>query len=274
MLRTPDVASQSDLANWTLDAWARYYSDKDRSKVRNVISLEVSATELGATIQPPSVVAELDWVDKFWPQDQRAPWEYPKVQKYCLMSVAKCWTVRGLLACWKAADLHSRTGCASRDIQTSRLIIRKARRLCSLISLVPHPSRLQDLLLYSTNAIKPCSVRALVRLFRQAGEYLAGRRGGCGLRSQAEAGQHHDHTDRLDPCCCECESAREAPFSFRSLNSQYTPTDSLVFGGNFLHSLNIGTQLELHRIEIATKVPKKFRFPMFITLCAFAACRM
>jgi hypothetical protein len=50
---------------------------------------------------------------------------------------------------------------------------------------------------------------------------------------------------------------------------QYTPADSLVFGGNFLHSLNIATQLELHRIEIATKVPKKFRFPMFITLRSF-----
>jgi F-box/leucine-rich repeat protein 10/11 len=93
-----DVASQSDLANWTLDAWARYYTDKDRSKVRNVISLEVSATPLGAQLDPPAVVAELDWVEKFWPAAQRGPFEYPKVQKYCLMSVAKCWTVsRSLL---------------------------------------------------------------------------------------------------------------------------------------------------------------------------------
>lgn len=66
-------------------------------------------------------------------------------------------------------------------------------------------------------------------------------------------------------------------------SSQYTPKDSLVFGGNFLHSWNIATREQLagHRssefeltsllaaelrvrdLEIATKVPKKFRFPYF-----------
>ncbi|SCV70100.1 BQ2448_1494 [Microbotryum intermedium] len=45
-----------------------------------------------------------------------------------------------------------------------------------------------------------------------------------------------------------------------------TPSDSLVIGGNFVHSLNIETQLEVYRIELATKVPKKFRFPHFVTL--------
>lgn len=48
------------------------------------------------------------------------------------------------------------------------------------------------------------------------------------------------------------------------IHAVYTPSDSLVFGGNFLHSLNIATQLELYRIEIATRVPRKFRFPHFV----------
>lgn len=57
--------------------------------------------------------------------------------------------------------------------------------------------------------------------------------------------------------------------------------DSLVFGGNFLHSYNIGTrkylkyqlhaaysfnwvtELKVIDIEKATRVPKKFRFPYF-----------
>ena len=50
---------------------------------------------------------------------------------------------------------------------------------------------------------------------------------------------------------------------------QYTPKDSLVFGGNFLHSLNIGTQIRLYEIEIATRVPKKFRFPYFVRFLWF-----
>ncbi|KDN49370.1 hypothetical protein RSAG8_02072, partial [Rhizoctonia solani AG-8 WAC10335] len=51
----------------------------------------------------------------------------------------------------------------------------------------------------------------------------------------------------------------------------YTPEDSLVFGGNFLHSYNIVTQLRIRNIEISTRVPKKFRFPFFTKMCWYAA---
>jgi len=51
------------------------------------------------------------------------------------------------------------------------------------------------------------------------------------------------------------------------IHAVHTPVDSLVFGGNFLHSYNIATQFKVYNIEIATQVPKKFRFPMFTRLC-------
>ncbi|KAJ3974162.1 jumonji protein [Lentinula raphanica] len=51
------------------------------------------------------------------------------------------------------------------------------------------------------------------------------------------------------------------------IHAVYTPEDTLVFGGNFLHSYNIQTQLKVRDIEIRTQVPKKFRFPMFTKLC-------
>jgi len=51
------------------------------------------------------------------------------------------------------------------------------------------------------------------------------------------------------------------------IHAVYTPVDTLVFGGNFLHSYNVSTQLRVRNIEIATQVPKKFRFPMFSKLC-------
>ncbi|KIK63840.1 hypothetical protein GYMLUDRAFT_71958 [Collybiopsis luxurians FD-317 M1] len=47
----------------------------------------------------------------------------------------------------------------------------------------------------------------------------------------------------------------------------YTPEDTLVFGGNFLHSYSIPTQFKIRDIENRTQVPKKFRFPMFNKLC-------
>jgi len=61
--------------------------------MRNVISLEVSGTPLGAKILPPRLVREIDWVERFWPHNKRTPGQYPKVQLYCLMSVAQYWTV-------------------------------------------------------------------------------------------------------------------------------------------------------------------------------------
>ncbi|KAM0748242.1 Clavaminate synthase-like protein, partial [Meredithblackwellia eburnea MCA 4105] len=55
------------------------------------------------------------------------------------------------------------------------------------------------------------------------------------------------------------------------IHSVYTPEDSLVIGGNFVHSLNIGTQLDIYQVEINTKVPRKFRFPHFVKLLWFVA---
>ncbi|KAF8810703.1 jumonji superfamily protein [Phlegmacium glaucopus] len=51
------------------------------------------------------------------------------------------------------------------------------------------------------------------------------------------------------------------------IHAVYTPIDTLVFGGNFLHSYGVETQIRVRNIEIATQVPKKFRFPMFSKLC-------
>ncbi|KDQ12344.1 hypothetical protein BOTBODRAFT_34637 [Botryobasidium botryosum FD-172 SS1] len=57
------------------------------------------------------------------------------------------------------------------------------------------------------------------------------------------------------------------------IHAVHTPVDTLVFGGNFLHSYNIGTQLRVRDIEIATRVPKKFRFPYFQRLCWYVCER-
>jgi kynurenine formamidase len=38
------------------------------------------------------------------------------------------------------------------------------------------------------------------------------------------------------------------------IHAVYTPTDSLVFGGNFLHSFNISQQLRVATMENSTKV--------------------
>jgi F-box/leucine-rich repeat protein 10/11 len=128
-----DVATQMS-SKWTLGDWADYITDnktsesddaiQPRSKVYNVISLEISGTELAKKVRPPKLVSEIDWVDKYWPdvpgkrkarrnyrhdaevdvttnveeetaeettpEQGRADW--PKVQLYCLMGMKGSFT--------------------------------------------------------------------------------------------------------------------------------------------------------------------------------------
>lgn len=47
------------------------------------------------------------------------------------------------------------------------------------------------------------------------------------------------------------------------IHGVYTPEDSVVLGGNFLHGLDLPLQLQINAIEDRTHVNYKFRFPFF-----------
>jgi F-box/leucine-rich repeat protein 10/11 len=89
-----DVKSQQgEDKRWNMQKWADYYESSEPDKpVRNVISLEVSQSKLGRLIKRPKVVRDLDLQDAVWPEELKAIGDYPKVQFYCLMSVADCYT--------------------------------------------------------------------------------------------------------------------------------------------------------------------------------------
>lgn len=88
-----DVKSQNgEGKKWNMRRWVDYYESSENKAVRNVISLEVSQSQLGRLIRRPRVVRELDLQDSVWPQELQQKGEYPRVQLYCLMSVADCFT--------------------------------------------------------------------------------------------------------------------------------------------------------------------------------------
>ena len=88
-----DVKSQNgENKKWNMRRWADYYENPNNKVVRNVISLEVSQSKLGRLIRRPKIVRDLDLQDSVWPEDLLAKGEYPRVQFYCLMSVADCFT--------------------------------------------------------------------------------------------------------------------------------------------------------------------------------------
>lgn len=90
-----DVATQANAPGWTLRKWADYVNTEPeaRDRVRNIISLEVTGTELANKVLPPRLVREMDWVEKFWPGTKKGRGHtFPKVQLYCLMGVTNAWT--------------------------------------------------------------------------------------------------------------------------------------------------------------------------------------
>lgn len=53
------------------------------------------------------------------------------------------------------------------------------------------------------------------------------------------------------------------------IHAVYTPVDSLVFGGNILHSFNVPMQLRIYEIEDRTRVR---RLPFLVTVPAPELC--
>lgn len=101
ILDVMDVTTQKDI-EMTMKEWCRYFENPNRDKLLNVISLEFSHTKLENYVESPSLVRQVDWVDVVWPRHLKESqtegtnaiedMKYPKVQKYCLMSVKGCYT--------------------------------------------------------------------------------------------------------------------------------------------------------------------------------------
>ena len=99
LLEVIDVPTQNQLAGWTLRHWADYYEtpQEQRDRIRNVISLEISNSELAHMIRRPKFVRDMDLVDTIWPvRNIFSKMTYfkpkPKVSLYCLMSTAQSFT--------------------------------------------------------------------------------------------------------------------------------------------------------------------------------------
>lgn len=58
------------------------------------------------------------------------------------------------------------------------------------------------------------------------------------------------------------------------IHAVYTPEDTLVFGGNFLHSFNIPMQLNIYSIEDRTRVIRLYSIILVFFLCMTHACMM
>nr|XP_057947286.1 lysine (K)-specific demethylase 2Aa [Doryrhamphus excisus] len=227
MIDVMDVSTQKG-TEMSMAQWTRYYesSPSQREKLYNVISLEFSHTKLENLVQRPSTLDLIDWVDNMWPRHLKerqrdstnsiSDMQYPKVQKYCLMSVEGCYT-----------DFHIDFGGTS--------VWYHVLRGSKVFWLIPPTT--QNLELYENWV-------------------LSGKQGDIFLGDRASE-------------CQRIELRQGCTFIIPSgwIHAVYTPVDSIVFGGNFLHSFNIPMQLNICNIEDRTRVPVKFRHPFYYEMC-------
>jgi len=222
ILEVMNSATQSN-AEMTLKDWEEFFTDPDRDGTKlNVISLEFSHTKLDSHVVAPRIVRQIDFTDNVWPRhfkelqedgsNDMAKMLYPKVQKYCLMSIAGCYT-----------DFHVDLGGTSVWYH-----VLKGKKVFWLIP----------------------PTQANLKSFEQ----------------WTMSGKQSDHFfgDLVDKCG-RVELYPGNTFFIPSgwIHAVYTPEDSLVFGGNYLHPFAIERQLKVAQIEETLKVPHKYRFPFF-----------
>ncbi|XP_028519939.1 lysine-specific demethylase 7A-like isoform X2 [Apis cerana] len=81
--------------------------------------------------------------------------------------------------------------------------------------------------------------------------------------------------DQADACYkCVLKQGQTMMIPTGWIHAVLTPVDSLVFGGNFVHSLNIPTQIQIYELEKKMKTPAKFQYPGFETINWFAAKKL
>lgn len=216
-----DVKTQKNI-EMSMKDWCKYYESRNRDRLLNVISLEFSHTKLDELVDAPMIVRLLDWVDLVWPKFLKESqtegtntidkMKYPKVQKYCLMSVKGSYT-----------DFHIDFGGTSVWYH-----ILRGRKIFWMVP----PTELN------------------LQVFE---EWTL-----SGMQQDVFFG------DTVEECF-RVELSAGNTFFIPSgwIHAVYTLEDSLVFGGNFLHSFGIENQLKVSRIEDATKVPVKFRYPFY-----------
>lgn len=67
LLDVMDVRTQKNV-EMNMKQWQEYYEKEEKDRLLNVISLEFSHTKLENYVESPTVVRQMDWVDRVWPR--------------------------------------------------------------------------------------------------------------------------------------------------------------------------------------------------------------
>uniref|UniRef100_A0A914C2D2 JmjC domain-containing protein n=1 Tax=Acrobeloides nanus TaxID=290746 RepID=A0A914C2D2_9BILA len=211
-----------------LGQFIQYYLTDEvaRPDLYNVLSLEFTLTKLADKVIGPAFVKQIDWVEQYWPEELKKRQEvnmaingkhcsfstFPKVQRYCLMSVKDCFT-----------DFHVDFGGTSVWYH-----VLKGRKIFWIIEPTEQNLKLYEHWLKSDSTNKTFFGNIVEK-------------------------------------CARVELTAGNTFIIPSgwIHCVFTPQDSLVFGGNFLHNYAIPMQLAIVDSEDNLKIGIKYRYTFF-----------
>lgn len=270
ILSVIDVATQSESSAWSLAQWVSYFETpaEQRTAVCNVISLEISNSEFAKNnLLAPKFARDISW-NTLWPTEAQAavtaiktptaqqrlvagaapsaasaaavtaapatqtvPIPPPTpVQLYCLMGTAGSYT-----------DWHADFGGSSVWYHVVR-----GQKLFLLVE--PTADNLAVYEQWHHNG------KALTT-------FLADRFAERDRAKEVAEGLEPGSLHTVKLFAVNAGETLFVPSGF--IHSVYTPVDSLVFGGNFLHGYSIASQLCIYNLELNTNVEPRFQYPNF-----------
>ena len=242
-----EVGTQTQLDGHFLGEYAEYLAGytPGSHKVLNMITLECSGTPLASSIQSPTTVRDVDWIDTAWPLERRARGDYPAVQRYCLSGMSGSYT-----------DFHVDFGGTSVWYH-----VLSGHKRFYLV-----PPTCENLAAYSHWTTSSTNEDVFF------GDFVQASHDANVLKARADGDLAAQSTPQVFLLDLLPGQTLFIPGAW--IHAVFTPEDSLVFGGNFLHSVAILRQLQVHQVESKTRVGKQYRFPFFKELHWYVLCRM
>jgi hypothetical protein len=206
-------------------------TNRQRPRVLNQISLEFSKTALSEKILSPAFVREIDWIDHAWPRQRKPDGTLTRAVEEVYPNV-QYYCLTSAAGCY--TDFHLDFGGTSVWYH----VLNGEKDFCLI------PPTKENLAIYEEWLCNPDQASIfLPDLIPNPKENV--------LRVSLKASQ-----------------TLVIPTAW--IHAVYTPSDSLVIGGNFMHGQDISLQLDVHCIESRTRVQEKFRFPFFLPINFYA----
>lgn len=223
------LSQQSESPSWTLEKWCQYfYTPADRrDRIRNVISLEVSQVEeLGSSFIRPAMVREMDMVDLVWPLNELK--DQVDTEERPKVTTYCLMSVKD-----SYTDFHI-------DFSGTPVYYTVCEGSKEFVMFPPTHLNLE---LYEQWCL--------------------------------EEEQNHiwfcDYEKRIDGKMCRATDGFKVHLQKGDLfiipsgwiHSVFTPSDTVVVGGNYLTFMDIPMHIKIYDLERRTGVPSRYRFPKF-----------